>query len=381
MAYNDEYKKYYDENGEFDWKNFHDRADNYKIEEGMKHLSNLLDAPALPPSSTNVSQKVREYQKVKKDKTLWDSGLNIVTKPKIIIDYNLLLVCATIQSHFPSLEFSILVKGNYTEEGFHLTDDYVIPKQEVTRTTIDYEELDQYQSAGYNAVIHSHHNLGTFFSPTDEEFINCHFPCSVLYSKGDFKLATLSFHVKDNVFILETDRIIKQFSEIPIPEMENIKKRKYKTYKRTTKNNLKEAKHTLTKRKEEERKNYEDFHAVGADCLDCNYAESEFCQKCYNTYETDFEYDESENDVVWERPSSDFPCAIKGDCPHNEDLDYDDWFYPCSIEMDCPYVREIDPELEEEGDSEKKEPFEREIYCPECQSEDCTPECAFWVDG
>jgi hypothetical protein len=143
------------------------------------------------------------------DKSLeWDSGLNIITDPKISIDHTLLTVCDEIQKAFPGEEFSILAKGEYTEKGFTVFNDYIIPKQKVSGSAVDYlDELWRYSREGYNVAIHSHHNMGTFFSNTDHEDLNPYFPCSILYNKEGFKLAHLSFSTKGHIFLMESTKI------------------------------------------------------------------------------------------------------------------------------------------------------------------------------
>ena len=157
--------------------------------------------------------------------TTWDSGLKIISKPRITISHLIQVICDKIQDEFPSSEFSILCKGIETDEGYYVTDDYIIPKQKVSYSSVDYEDLHKYQQEGYNVVIHSHHKIGTFFSKTDEEHINVHFPCSVLYTSDGFTLATMSFHKGDSVFMLETRDIeILINDDIKVVGMENIEK-------------------------------------------------------------------------------------------------------------------------------------------------------------
>jgi hypothetical protein len=120
------------------------------------------------------------------------------------------MICDKIQEEFKGEEFSILVKGNYTDYGFYVSADYIIPKQKVSTSSVIYDDddpLNGYQKDGYNVVIHSHHSMGTFFSNTDKEYINCQFPVSVLYVHAGFTLATLSFQKGDNIFIMETKNI------------------------------------------------------------------------------------------------------------------------------------------------------------------------------
>ena len=160
----------------------------------------------------------------------WDTGLNIIDKPTIEINHKLLAVCDKLQDEFPATEFSILAKGHYSDKGFYVTDEYVVPNQKVGGASVDYEELYIHQKDGFNVVIHSHHNMGTFFSPTDKEYINTHFPCSVLYTRGAFTIATLSFQGgNDAVFLMETKDVhtFIDISNVTVKGIENIEKETY----------------------------------------------------------------------------------------------------------------------------------------------------------
>ena len=190
--------------------------------------------------NTKNKKRTTSFKKPKKDvfskkistqNKEWKSGLNIVEEPTIKVNGKLLLICNQIQDKFPDKEFSILVKGRETDDGFELSDEYLIPKQKVCSSSIDYDKedpLNKYQKEGYNVVIHSHHNLGSFFSSTDTEYINSHFECSVLFSKRNFTLATMSFKRGNSVFILETSKV-KISNEMEIEGLENIEEMKFTT--------------------------------------------------------------------------------------------------------------------------------------------------------
>jgi len=97
-------------------------------------------------------------------------------------------------------EFSILLKGKYNEDGNFIVDvnDYVIPKQKVSSSTIRYDnsETTEYITEGYNTVIHKHPHGFNEFSRTDYEFINKNFMCSILYTDNKFVMATLLIPLK-----------------------------------------------------------------------------------------------------------------------------------------------------------------------------------------
>lgn len=208
------------------------------------------------------------YKKPKE--TEWDSGLNIIEEPTIELEHSLLTLCNKIQEKLPRTEFSILCKGYETNNGFYVSGEYVIPKQKVTGSTIDYEPLDKYQEEGYNVVIHSHHELGSFFSQTDSDYINCNFPCSVLYTKRNFTIGTLSFHRGESIFVINVDDIQTITSDInEIIGFENIEKKNTYQYKKG-KSFKKQVK--LQKNEKEKKR----------DCYVCSYIENEPCQHCFS---------------------------------------------------------------------------------------------------
>jgi hypothetical protein len=196
----------------------------------------------------------------------WDSDLNIVVDPKIEMNPVLLGVCNSVQDKFPGKEFSILAKGVMTRNGLYVSDDYVIPKQEVSVGGIDYGPLNTYQAEGYNVVIHSHHNLGTFFSQTDINYINSHFPYSILYTKGAFTLATFSFHTGDTTLLFKTTDIILTTSDMDVSGIQNIK--------------LKEVPKPKPPKPDKVIR-----EVVGGtqslDCFQCDYQGSKNCLQCY----------------------------------------------------------------------------------------------------
>ena len=72
------------------------------------------------------------------------------------------------------VEWQMLLIGEECQEGISITD-YYIPKQEVTAgnvTNIDCIDDELIKDKGIIATIHSHANMGVFFSSVDEECTN-----------------------------------------------------------------------------------------------------------------------------------------------------------------------------------------------------------------
>lgn len=246
----------------------------------------------------------------KKESIEWDTGLNIITDPEITLDSNLLFICDSIQKKLPGTEFSILCKGFYSDTGFHITDDYVIPQQEVSTCSIEYGDVTEYQKQGYNVVIHSHHNLGSFFSQTDEEYINTHFLCSVLYTVYGFTLGTLTFRGDDSIFQLKvgSEDIKLLHDTIPIVGFENIEKKAY-TYYPPKKLNKKGIIGIINKDVIDYYGEEEEEDTKYRECGSCNYFKTDYCLNCYAYHDftgnlTEEEYDklsEKEQDEYWEK--------------------------------------------------------------------------------
>jgi|TARA_Y100000310_G_scaffold83971_3_gene80650 hypothetical protein len=121
--------------------------------------------------------------KKQEEEQSWDSGI-VMLKPTIILQQGVQDVVVSTQRSMPNCEFSVLFKGNWHEAGvFYVTNEYIIPNQEVEQASVDYLEniAELRTQQGFNVVAHSHpFSYNTTFSKDDEETINSHFPCSLL---------------------------------------------------------------------------------------------------------------------------------------------------------------------------------------------------------
>lgn len=124
------------------------------------------------------------------DETVWDSGLSIA-RNKIIVHENCLLLVEAIAKQFPSSEFSVLFAGEWQNDAFVVFDEYYIPAQKVSTSSVDYtEDLLPLRKKGFTTVLHVHPSKCKSFSSADMEHINSHFPCSLLYCDGKITQAT-----------------------------------------------------------------------------------------------------------------------------------------------------------------------------------------------
>lgn len=62
-------------------------------------------------------------------------------------------------------------------------EDLVFPKQKVSSAMVDDVEMPDYNDYNIIGVIHSHHSMGTFFSGTDDHWVNSNHDISIVASK------------------------------------------------------------------------------------------------------------------------------------------------------------------------------------------------------
>ena len=163
---------------------------------------------------------------------VWDSGFEVV-KPKIIVPRECMDVMAEIQDHVDDREFSVLFKGKWGEHGFLIGSEYLIPKQEVMRCSVDYKENigELRVKDGWNVVVHSHpfNNSGSgSFSSSDEEAINSHFDCSLLYvphAIADARLLIDVDKVRLQLVIAKTSITIWNTNSKEVKGLSNIKEK------------------------------------------------------------------------------------------------------------------------------------------------------------
>ena len=169
----------------------------------------------------------------------WDSGLNIIENPKVLVPRKIVAICKKIQERVGNNEFSILVKGRWEEKGFRISEEFIIPKQEVGTASVDYiEPLEKYKQQGFNTVIHSHpFSNDTDFSQPDRETINTHFTCSLLFTPSGITKGVLSVQVNSHIKLQIPVEIEIEEEDVEIPKemLENIRERPIIYYKKKKK--------------------------------------------------------------------------------------------------------------------------------------------------
>lgn len=161
---------------------------------------------------------------------VFTSGIAIQSKPVVLVPASVLGVCDAVQAKVGGNEFSILLKGGWTGDGFVVSPGhYVIPKQSVGYASVDFDNADvaRLTSEGYNCVLHSHPAGMKSFSSTDEESINVNFDASVLYCDGDLCDARVCIRVAPKLKLrLDADVKLGYDAPTEIDGMGNIEVKK-----------------------------------------------------------------------------------------------------------------------------------------------------------
>ena len=130
---------------------------------------------------------------------IWDSGLEVMDNPVVIVPEEVRRVCVALQEAVGYNEFGVLFKGEWTKEGFKVKPDFVVPDQEVSTATVQFEEdLKKYRDQGYIVHTHSHPMSGKSagFSGVDDEHSNSHFDVALLYGGQDDAIAGACANIK-----------------------------------------------------------------------------------------------------------------------------------------------------------------------------------------
>lgn len=155
-----------------------------------------------------------------------------IEKNKVLLSEEVRKICVAIQEEVnedygSACEFGVLFKGEWTEDGFEVKPDYVIPEQKASRAHITYEEdLKKYRDEGYIVNIHSHPwaGEGSGFSGTDDDHINSHFNMAVLFAGGaeTFADAVANVEVEDGVTARISPEVVVESPERQLPDVEGL---------------------------------------------------------------------------------------------------------------------------------------------------------------
>lgn len=148
------------------------------------------------------------------------------TPPKkypIFVCPDTLVACISISNkQADNKEFGIVLKGEFKEDGFYVSKDFIVPEQKVTGASVEFDDVKllEYRRQGYNTVIHYHPMNLPNFSSTDDSYINSNFDVSILFNNNSFTDSIVNLKI-GNVKLQVQGNIIMQIQEI---DTSNIKK-------------------------------------------------------------------------------------------------------------------------------------------------------------
>jgi hypothetical protein len=203
---------------------------NKDIEDDIQALKSYEESGCGCGCSTAIGNPVNVTKARQK---VFDSGLKVLnlhkTKVKIEVPKVILNICDELQEKVERNEFSIVCKGKWGNDGeYVISDEYYVPRQKVDGAAVDYDHihLEELKLQGFNVVIHSHPFKSSAFSASDEETINSHFDCSILYSLREFTTATVLISNMSGVKLLATgDPHIEGDDIVPKDQVDNITKK------------------------------------------------------------------------------------------------------------------------------------------------------------
>ena len=173
------------------------------------------------PWKTRKLRPLNETRSKREESPVLDTGLQIITDVIVNIPESILKVCDSFQKRLNRNEFSIVGKTSLSDGEFVLSEEYYVPRQKVSPTSVVFREDIPSE---WNTVIHSHPFKSRNFSQTDIESINCNFPFSYLYSCGEFTHGTLSLRMPEYGATIQVDvaefRIIKETVEVDTSPIE-----------------------------------------------------------------------------------------------------------------------------------------------------------------
>ena len=128
---------------------------------------------------------IYDYPKSESESKTWDTDYKPVkecpylkAKKKIWIDMYVYILCKKLSEKMGSKEWLIYAKAEEIGD-IIIVREPTIPKQKVSTSSVEVKE----PANGYNAVIHSHHDMGLHsFSGTDDSYINSNNMVSILWT-------------------------------------------------------------------------------------------------------------------------------------------------------------------------------------------------------
>lgn len=176
---------------------------------------------AMPQSCpTVVSYSAKESK--------WSSGLDIVAcgrvkPPVVVLTLRVHALILALLDQFEGTEWLAYLVGTESKRRVTVTDLF-IPKQEVSTGDVNVKGFDFPPSMV--GVIHSHHNMGAFFSSQDEGNVNKHHKLSIVVDSGGRYKATIKARVPCGAALASVEtRVIVGVDKSVLGFLEDAKKK------------------------------------------------------------------------------------------------------------------------------------------------------------
>lgn len=124
---------------------------------------------------SELEMKKRNMYQEEPKASFWETDIKMEEAPKNTEPVSVFLSdivrdkLSILMMKFHRMEWLAYLKGERGINNSFIINDIIIPKQSVSPATVSVEEGVNQKTIG---VIHSHHDMGNFFSHTDDEYIN-----------------------------------------------------------------------------------------------------------------------------------------------------------------------------------------------------------------
>jgi hypothetical protein len=186
------------------------------------------------PKYTPVSFNKRKLEKIEpsgvaigKDGIWKNKSAEIIKHINCYVPYSLveLMRAAEYYADTKNIEFGLYLKGKLENKTLHVTNEFMVPKQNVTSVHIDFLE-DEGKKLEFNGVIHRHPNGVKGFSGTDDTYINQNYLFSLLYIEKEITKGIINFDIPN------VGRVQMELNIIySIPYIEQLKQFENKIFK------------------------------------------------------------------------------------------------------------------------------------------------------
>ena len=178
-------------------------------------------------AKNNKSKIKKDNIKAYKPKKAWETDLDVRNTPTIIIPYKVHLKILSIEKKvlekYNNVEFSVLLKGHWKGIDFVIEDDLVIPKQEVSYASVNFDEIDLAKYDDYNCIVHRHPDTVPEFSYSDYNTLTRNYDVSLLLNKHKYTDATVRIPFNGNYIWIDNPELIVMADDIDI-DISNIKR-------------------------------------------------------------------------------------------------------------------------------------------------------------